>query len=46
MFREGVEDQVKEYFHKTTTKSENKVNSGFKYYSLGREEWKISIQET
>ncbi len=37
LFREGVEDQIKDYFAKTSSKNESKVNSGFKYYSVGRE---------
>ena len=45
LFREGVEDQIKDYFSKTSSKNENKVNSGFKYYAVGREEWKITVQE-
>ena len=45
LFREGVEDQVKVYFEKTSSKAENKANSGFKHYAIGREEWKISAQE-
>jgi hypothetical protein len=46
IFREGVEDQIKDYFKKTSTKAESKANSGFKFYAIGREEWKISSQET
>jgi hypothetical protein len=41
-----VEDQIKNYFSKSSAKAENKVNSGFKSYAIGREEWKISEQET
>jgi hypothetical protein len=42
LFREGVEEQIKDYFAKTTTKQDNKKSSGFKFYAVGREEWKIS----
>jgi hypothetical protein len=44
VFRESVEDLIKDYFVKTSTKKEEKVASGFKYYAIGREEWKISAQ--
>lgn len=46
LFREGVEDQIRDYFAKTSTKKESKKNSGFKFYAVGREEWKISMSET
>jgi hypothetical protein len=36
LFREGVEDQIKDFFAKTSSKNENKANSGFKSYAVGR----------
>lgn len=45
-FRNGVEEKIKEYFTKTSSKKDNKKSSGFKYYALGREEWKIDLEET
>lgn len=45
-FRNAVEDKIKEYFNKTSSKKENKKSTGFKYYALGREEWKVDLEET
>lgn len=44
-FRDGATDLIKKYFAKTSNSNENRVNSGFKSYAVGREEWKISEQE-
>ena len=43
-FRNGVEEKIKEYFTKTSSKKDSKKSSGFKYYALGREEWKIDLE--
>lgn len=45
-FRNAVEEKIKEYFNKTSNKKENKKSTGFKYYALGREEWKVDLEET
>lgn len=45
-FRNAVEEKIKDYFNKTSSKKENKRTTGFKYYALGREEWKIDLEET
>ena len=42
-FRKGVEERVKDYFARTTSQKESKKQTGFKYYALGREEWKIDL---
>lgn len=46
LFKQNVEKQVKDYFAKTTGRKDEKKNSGFKFYALGREEWKIDLEET
>jgi hypothetical protein len=45
-FRNKVEQEVKDYFARTTSQKEVPKNTGFKYYGLGREEWKIDLEET
>ena len=45
-FIQNVEKQIKEYFSKTAGKKEDKKTSGFKFYALGREEWKVDLEET
>ena len=37
---------MKEYFSRTTSQKESKKQTGFKYYALGREEWKVDLEET
>ena len=45
-FRKNAEAKIKAYFERTSSKQKDKAKSGFKNYAIGREEWKISAQET
>jgi len=44
-FRDQVESEIKRYFEELETKKDNKNKTGFKSYSLGRDEWKLETEE-
>lgn len=41
-----MEYEIKDYFFRTSNQKEVQKNTGFKYYAMGREEWKIDLEET
>lgn len=38
-----MEQEIRMYFERTSSKSEVQKSAGFKYYARGREEWRIEL---
>ena len=42
LFQENVRKEIENFFARTSSKQENNKNNGFKFYAVGREEWKLN----